>query len=59
MWAVLGADQGEKRPWFERESDLGRDLVRKVAPTRAGKGSGTRGTAGDPEGPYHFFLIDR
>ena len=36
MWAVLGADQGEKWPWLEREGDLGRDLGRKVAQTRAG-----------------------
>ena len=36
MWAVLGADQGEKWPWLEREGDLGRDLGGKVAQTRAG-----------------------
>ena len=39
MWAVLGADQGEKWPWLEREGDLGRDLGRKVAQTRAGRRS--------------------
>ena len=37
MWAVLGADQGEKWPWLEREGDPGRDLGRKVAQTRAGQ----------------------
>ena len=47
-WVVLGVDQGlcgrsweqiraEKWPWLEREGDLGRDLGRKVAQTRAGK----------------------
>ena len=37
---------------------LGRGSGRKVAQTRAGKRSGTRGTPGDPQCPYPLFLID-
>ena len=36
MWAVLGANRGEKWPRLEWEGDLGRDLGRKVALARAG-----------------------
>ena len=49
MWAVLGADQGEKWPWLEREGDLGRDLDRKVALARAGKAGKEVAPAEGPE----------
>ena len=59
MWAVLGADQGEKWPWLEREGDPGRDLGRKVGQTRAGKARRPKSPPELPElpkPPAHFFL---
>ena len=59
MWAVLGADQGEKWPWLEREGDLGRDLDRKVALARAGAGPkdvAPPERAESPEARCQFFL---
>ena len=38
-WAVLARGQAPKWPWLEREGDLDRDQVGKVAQTRAGAGS--------------------
>ena len=60
MWAVLGADQGEKWPWLEREGDLGRDLGRKVAQTRARRpfwgGDRFRMFPGPPDARTHFLI---
>ena len=59
MWAVLGADQGEKWPWLEREGDLGRDLGRKVAQTRVGARSARTKLPilpNVPRPPTHFSM---
>ena len=45
MWAVLGADQGEKWPWLEREGDLGSLSGRSWERIKAKSSPGSSGKA--------------